>query len=179
MDRSGDAFVPIVADPRALRGRRLLYGTVTTAVFAILGLAVLDGFDIVDSVGVDTRTATATSADGHVLTVEYTAVTRPALASPLRIEVTGLGEGERIRLGIERAYFTIWDHNAAFPAPDAEAFVEPWVVWEYEAGGPTLIVEIDARLEPGVQSSRAGRIALLDPDGRTLAGVDITTHVRP
>ena len=133
-----------------LRPRRLLYGFVNALLVVVLGLAVLDGLDVVDAVGVDVRTATAAAPDGIGLAVDYTAVTRPALAGPLRIHVTGVRDGERVRIGIERSYLSAWDHNAAFPAPDAEASIEPWVVWEYDATGPELVIEIDARLEPGV-----------------------------
>jgi hypothetical protein len=162
-----------------LRRRRILYGVVNFLIVSVLGLAVLDGIDLVDTVGVDVRTVSADGPDGLGLAVEYTAVTRPALAGPLRIHVTGLREGQRVRVGIERDYLAAWDHNAAFPAPDAEVSSEPWVIWEYDASGPELVIEVDARLEPGEQTSRSGRVAILDDSAVTVAQVAFTTHVRP
>jgi hypothetical protein len=173
-----------LADTRSLsvpdlRGRRLLYGLVNALIVGVLGLAVLDGIDVVHTVGVDVRTVDAAGPAGLGLAVDYTAVTRPALAGPLRIHVSGLRDGQRVRIGIDRAYLAAWDHNAAFPAPDTEASVEPWIVWEYDASGPDLVIDIDARLEPGVQDSRNGRIAILDDDDTPVTQVAFTTHVRP
>ena len=180
MDRSEATMLePIDPTPDTLRRRRVLYAVVTTAVVSLLCAAILDGLDVVDTFGVDVRTETAVAADGRTLLVDHAAVTRPALASPLRIEVDGLTDGEVVRIGIERAYLSIWDHNAVFPAPERESSAEPWIVWEYEATGPRLVIEIDGRLEPAVQSSRTGHVALLDDTNHPLAEVALRTRVLP
>lgn len=182
MDRSEEhTLVPVDPAERAghLVGRRLLYRSTTLVIATILGFAVLDGVDVVDSYGVDVVTARATSPDGHVLEVDHASVTRPALASPLRITVRGVSDGETVTIGIERAYLAIWDHNAVFPAPADERSVEPWVVWEFEATGGPLVVEIDGRLEPAVQSGRTGHVVLLDESDEPYVAVELHTRVMP
>ena len=182
MDRSS-GHVPVPVDPAEapahLGRRRLLYRSTTLVITGILGLAVLDGVDVVDSYGVDIVSVSETAPDGHVLTVDHASVTRPALASPLRITVSGVRQGDTVRIGIERTYLAVWDHNAVFPAPAEERSVEPWIVWEYEVVVDPLVVEIDGRLEPAVQSGRTGRIALLDEQDRPLVDVEVHTRVMP
>jgi len=182
VDRS-DEHVLVPVDPAErtghLAGRRVLYRTTTLVIAVILGFAVLDGVDVVDSYGVDIVTVSEAAADGRVLEVDHASVTRPALASPLRITVLGVTDGETVRIGIERTYLAIWDHNAVFPAPADERSVEPWIVWEFEAAGDPLVVEIDGRLEPAVQSGRTGHVALLDDSDRPVVEVTLHTRVMP
>jgi hypothetical protein len=111
--------------------------------------------------------------------VEFPGVTRPGLASPLRITIAGLLAGERVVVGLDRQYLAMWDHNAVFPAPDTERSVEPWIVWEYVASGSRLVIELDLRVEPSVQWGRTGHVALLDGDDLPIVVAHLHTRVMP
>jgi hypothetical protein len=159
--------------------RRLLYTATTAALTLILGLAVLDGFDVADVYGVDTATAEA-SGGGYELAVRYGTVTRPALATPFEIVVTHDGGFDGpITIAVDRAYLAMWDENGLVPAPSAETSDDEWVEWEFDPPtGDTLTVFFDARIEPAAQSGRAGRVAVLDDD-RAVAEVRFETRVLP
>ncbi|MFN8023442.1 MAG: hypothetical protein U0Q03_18080 [Acidimicrobiales bacterium] len=172
-------ILPIDPAGASLRGRRILYTSVSLLLVVVLGLAVLDGLDLVDAYGVDIATAEATGPGGIHLAVDHPSVTRPALADPIRIHVDGLHDGELVRLGIERRYLSIFDHNAVFPAPTDESWSDPWVVWEFEADGTSLEVEIDSRLEPAVQQGRTGHVAVLDAQLEPIVEVELHTRVAP
>jgi hypothetical protein len=180
MRRSSELdILPVDPHEASLGSRRLLYGCVTTLLAVVLGLAALDGLDAIDIYGVDIATATATGAGGIRLAVDHPTVTRPALADPIRIRVDGLHDGDHVRLGIERTYLSIFDHNAVFPAPADESWSDPFVVWEYDVIGTSLVVEIDSRLEPAVQRGRSGRVAVLDEQGVPIVEVELHTRVAP
>mgnify|MGYP000863739209 FL=1 len=172
-------ILPVDPADTSLRGRRVLYGSVSLLLAVVLGVAVLDGLDVVDGYGVDIATAEARSADGIHLAVEHPSVTRPALAGPIRIHVDGLHGGEPVRIGIERRYLSIFDHNAVFPAPADESWSDPWVVWQYQANGTSLVIEIDGRLEPAVQQGRTGHVAVLDAHLQPVVEVELHTRVAP
>ncbi|MCB1002114.1 MAG: hypothetical protein KDB40_22660 [Acidimicrobiales bacterium] len=180
MDRSRRPSIePIDADPRTLRSRRRLYDVVTLSIVFVLGAATLDGLDLVDTVGVDVVTSSAAASDGTRLTVDHPSVTRPGLAGPLRVTVSGLDDGDPVRIRVDRRYLSIWDQNALTPTPDRQMSVDGGVVWEYESTGDEVVVELDGRLEPAVQSGRSGTIALVDAAGRALVEVDVATRVLP
>lgn len=180
MDRSGRRSIePIEADQRALRRRRTLYDTVTLSIVLVLGAATLDGLDLVDAVGVDVVSTTATASDGTRLTVDHPSVTRPGLAGPLRITVSGLDDGVPVRIRVDRRYLSIWDQNALTPTPERESSADGGVVWEFESTGAELVVELDGRLEPAVQSGRSGTISLVDAAGTVLVEVAVETRVLP
>jgi len=163
-----------------VRRRRLLHRLTTGLIGLIIGLAALDGLGLVDAFGVDHATVSA-SADGTTLEVVYPDVTRPALASPLRITLHregGWGD-QPVTIAIDRSYLEIWDVNGIIPAPASESTDGPLVLWEMEPPeGDTLVVTYEARIEPAVQSSRRGRVWLVE-DGEKVLGVRFTTHVRP
>ena len=159
--------------------RRLLHTTTTAVLTLIIGLAVVDGFDVADIYGVDTATAEA-SGGGYDLAVRYGTVTRPALATPFEIVVTHEGGFDGpITIAVDRAYLAMWDENGLVPAPSAETSGDESVVWEFDPPtGDTLTVFYDARIEPAAQSGRAGRVAVLDDD-RAVAEVRFETRVLP
>lgn len=161
-----------------LRRRRLLYLLTTTALAALAIAVVADGF--LPVFGVDTDVAEDRAADGTLLRVEYTAVTRPALASPLAIEVLRAdGFTEPIEIAISRPLIEVWDENGFYPTPSAETGDGDWVVWEFDPpDGELFRFFYDARLEPSRQSGVSGRIELRE-DGAAVAAVSIDVEVRP
>jgi hypothetical protein len=159
--------------------RRWGYALTTAALVLLLGVAVADGLGAVDAYGVDTAHVSA-EADGTVLDVGYTTVTRAALASPFEITVHRRGGFDGpITVAVDHRYLELWDENGLYPAPAAETTMGPWVVWEFDPPeGDTLRFTYDARLEPGAQRGRAGAVALLD-GGLIVAEVAFETDVRP
>jgi hypothetical protein len=162
-----------------LRVRRWGYGLTTAVLVVLLAVAVADGLGAIDAYGVDTAHVSA-EAEGVVLDVGYTTVTRAALASPFEITVHRRGGFDGpITVAVDHRYLELWDENGLYPAPAAETTMGPWVVWEFDPPeGDTLRFTYDARLEPGAQRGRAGAVALLE-DGLIVAEVAFKTDVRP
>lgn len=163
---------------RELRRQRRIYTAMAVALVLLIGLAAADVRWAV--YGVDSTAVTAEGRDGVRLRVEYTELTRPALASPLAIEVTDPGGFDGpIEIAISRPYIEVWDENAFYPSPDAETGDERWVVYEFDPPeGSTLRVFYDARLEPARQSGARGRVQLRG-GGEVMAEVAVHTEVRP
>lgn len=170
------------AEPKSagvLARRRWLFRIVFALVCLLLGLTVLDGFDVLDVVGPDEEIVTA-SGEGYVLEVEHPSVTRPALASVFRITVRRDGGfDEPLQIGISRHYLEAWDLNGILPSPSSETAVGEWIVWEFDPPpGEELTVTYESRLEPGLQASRDGTVAVFEDDAPVL-DVEFTTAVRP
>lgn len=146
----------------------------------LLGGAVLDGVDLVEAYGVDDAVVTAPTPKGRLI-VEYTSVSRPALASPFRIKVVQpSGFDSPITLAVSRSYLEVWDENGLYPTPSAETGDEDWIVWEFDPpDGDTFEFFYDTRVEPGRQHSADGAVELRDADGTVLAGVTFRTRIRP
>jgi hypothetical protein len=163
------------------RVRRLELAVGSVLLAGIVGLATADGVGVVELVGVDTATATA-SADGVTLAVRHPTVTRPALASPFEIVVTqegGFGGGS-VEVAVAVDYLTLWDLNGLYPQPDSETADGDRVLWTFEPpDGEQLRVVVDARIEPAAQDGERGRVAVLDEQGGEQVVVDIETRVRP
>ena len=159
--------------------RKWLYRAVMALVVLILGGAVLDGLDVLDTVGPDETVVEATG-EGYELEVEHPSVTRPALASVFRIKVRQEGGfDEPLQIGVSRRYLEAWDLNGVLPSPAAETAVGPWIVWEFDPPpGDELVVTYEARIEPGQQSPRFGRVAVFEEDEPVLE-VEFDTVVRP
>lgn len=164
---------------RNLTKRRVLYGVTTVVVTAVVGLGVIDAVGWFNPYGVDSATRTA-SGGGYELAVLYPAVSRPALASPLQIDVTRLGGFDGpITIAITQDYLTLWDENGLVPAPAAETTRGPWVDWEFDPpAGDTLTVFYDARIEPAAQSGKSGAVAVVE-GGQNVVEVEFDTQVRP
>ena len=170
------------AEPEAapiLWRRKWLFRIVMGSVCVLLALTVLDGFDVVDVVGPDEDTVSATG-EGYVLEVEHPSVSRPALASVFRITVGQEGGfDEPLQIGVSRSYLEALDLNGVLPAPSGETAVGPWIVWEFDPPpGDELTITYEARIEPGLQASRDGRVAVFEDDEPVLE-VEFTTTVRP
>jgi hypothetical protein len=169
------------ADSAPARRRRLLLYRVTMGVVAgLVVLAVVDGLDLYDTVGVDAGTVRVSGDDLSVV-VEYPKVTRPALASPFRVRVERPGGfTSPIIVAVSRPWIEIWDENGLYPTPSAETADEDWVEWEFDPpDGPTFEFFYDARLEPARQSPQFGQVEVRDTEGGVLAAVEFTTTVRP
>ena len=154
---------------------RVLFGLVLVA----LGIAVLDGLDVVDAIGPD-EDSTVVEGAGYRLVVEHPTVTRPALATDFRIRVhKDGGFDEPLQVAVTRRYLEMWDANATIPAPSGETSLGRWIIWEFDPPpGDELVITYEARIEPGVQSGRDGRVAIFEDDQPALIA-DIHTSVRP
>jgi hypothetical protein len=163
-----------------LHRRRWVHRLTLTAIVAVLAVAVLDGVDVLDAYGVDTRTTFVDTPDGR-LVVEHPSVTRPALASPFRVRVEQPGGFDGpITIAVSRPWIEMWDENGFYPTPSGETGDPGWVVWEFDPpDGSAFSFFYDARVEPGRQSGQSGEVQLRDDDGTVLASVDLRTEVRP
>jgi hypothetical protein len=169
-------------DPGArqvIRRRRWLHRITISMLVVILGLAAVDGVDLIDAYGVDTEVVTADASGVH-LGVTYPTVARPALAAPFRITVSRDGGfDDSVIVAVKRSYLELWDVNGIIPAPASEASEGDWVLWTFDAPlGDELRVTYEARIEPGAQAPRKGSVAVVD-DGEYSPRVDFTTAVRP
>jgi hypothetical protein len=163
------------------RNRRIGLAIGSAALATIMALAVLDGADLWDTVGVDDGRVTA-SAEGTTLEVRYPTLARPALAAPFEIVVTRSGgfDGQQVEVAVSSAYFTIWDLNGIFPQPAEETADGGRVLWTFDPpDGDVLRIVYEARIEPARQDGEAGRVAVLDENGRELVAADFETRVRP
>lgn len=162
------------------RSRRLGIAAGTVAVTLIMAAAVLDGFDVVDLIGVDERTVAASAGDID-LEVTYPSVTRPALASPFEIVVRDPdGFDGPVRLAVDAEYLMAWDVNGVVPAPSGEVSEGDLVVWEFDPpSGEVLHVRYEARIEPARQEAIDGSVALLREDDTAAASVSFRTRLRP
>src|SRR5690606_26811968 len=131
---------------------------------SLLMLAALVGaLTTADTFGVDATHARATDG-GYELDVEHATVSRGGLATPFTIEVTRAGGfAEPITIGVGHSYMQAWDGNGFYPPPSAEWTMGDWLVWEFEPPtGDTFRFAYDGRIEPAVQNSRSGRVAVLE-----------------
>lgn len=156
-----------------------MYGVTTVTLTIAMGLGIVDILGWVDVYGVDSATVRA-AGGGYVLEVQYPSVTRPALASPFEIVVTSeSGFDGPVTLAVTRDYLKMWDENGLLPAPSGETSRGEWVEWDFDPpDAGVLTVYYDARIEPAVQSGRAGAVAVLD-DGQSVVEVNFRTEVRP
>ena len=170
------------ADQRHVhRRRRVGYVATTVALTAVMGVAVLDGLDVVDAFGVDDGHAVDT-ADGLTLDVRYPTVSRPALASPFEITVRQDGgfAGQSIEVVVSSDYLRLWDLNGVSPSPAEETADGEHVVWTFDPpDGDVLHITYEGRIEPAAQDGEPGRVAVLDAQGAEAVAVDFETHLRP
>jgi hypothetical protein len=177
LDRLTSVLEP--GDAGVLWRRRWLHRIVMGLIGLILLAAVLDGLDVLDSVGPDEGRITATGS-GYELTVEHPTFTRPALATVFRFAIRREGGfDEPVQVGVSRDYLEAWDLNGVLPGPAAETADGPWIIWEFDPPpGDELVVTYEARIEPGVETNRDGTVAVFEEDEPVLE-VGFTTAVRP
>lgn len=186
-DRAQDVLHGVVhlddseARRRTHRLRHVGYALTTIVLSAVMATAVLDGLGVVSAVGVDDAEVAA-SAGGTTLVVRYPAVSRPALASPFVITVTEEGgfDGRPVELTVSTGFLAMWDENGIVPGPAEETADADDVRWTFDPpDGEVLRITYDGRIEPGVQSGRAGRVAVLDDAGDVVVAVRFETRIRP
>lgn len=160
---------------RSRLGRRVF--TVALAVFLTLGALGL--------YGVRTRTISA-AAGGYELSVRYASVSRPGLATPWALEVRrpgGFPDG--LTVAVMSSYFDVFDENGFDPAPVEETSDGDRTFWTFgPSAADTIAVSFDARIEPGVQVTRAkGRAEVLagppGPAAASVVTVDFGTWLLP
>ena len=168
-------------DAAVLRRRKVGYAFTAAVLTAIVAAAVVDAATPVGIYGVQTRTVSATSADGLQLDVRYGTVSRPALATPFDIEVTSPGGFDGpVTVAVRSEYLAMWDENGLDPSPAEESADGELTLWTFDPpDGDVLGISFDARIEPAAQNGEAGRVAVLDDDGATLVSVDFRTRVLP
>jgi hypothetical protein len=164
---------------RICRRRRALHVVVIGLLWLLVVGAVLDGLDLVDTIGPDERTVRA-AGGGFALEVEHPSVTRPALASVFRVRVQRDGGFEEpVQIAVSRRYLESWDLNGVMPSPSGETSLGEWIVWEFDPPpGDELLVTYESRIEPGEQSRTRGEVAVL-VDDEPVVRVDLDTKVRP
>lgn len=129
------------------------------------------------------RTAEATGiGGGFTLTVLYTEMSRAGLATPFGVEVRS-DSGElppTVTIKVSSSYLALFDDNGLEPTPTESYNTSEWTWWTFDVPPNTaeLRVDLDARLEPAVQSGQTATAAV-EVDGQQVASVEFTTLVAP
>ena len=152
---------------RARTGRRTMLGAL--GIFLALGLT--------NQFGVTSRVVSDES-DGYTIRVTYAGVTRLGLATPWQLEVTRPGGFDTpITIETTAAYFEIFDANSLHPPPSSAT--ASMIVWELDPPeGDSLVISLDARIEPTYHGSRTATTSLRVA-GRDVAAVTYRTRVMP
>jgi hypothetical protein len=145
---------------------------------ALLGLVV--GAGLLNLLGVRREVATA-EAEGYRLSVQYTRVTRPGLASTWAVEVTHPGGFEEpVTLATNADYFDRFDFNQFYPEPSTTASRGDVVLLTFEEiEGERLVVRFDGRETPAYVFDLVEASTALEVGGREIVRVDYTTVVMP
>jgi hypothetical protein len=147
---------PEETDLLRLRRARTVRRLFMTLLFAVLALG------LAGRLGVRSRTITA-QGGGYDLSVTYGQVTRAGLATPWSLEIHHAGGFDGpVTVSTTSSYLDLFDENGFDPQPSSTTATPEAVIWEFEPPpGDTLSVSLDARLEPGVHSGRAGESSVL------------------
>jgi len=145
---------------------------------AMLGLVV--GAGLLNLVGVRREVATA-EAEGYRLSVQYTRVTRPGLATTWAVEVTHPGGFDGpVTLATNADYFDRFDFNQLYPEPSTTASRGDVLLLTFDdIEGERLVVRFDGRETPTFVFDLAEASTALEVDGREIVRVDYTTVVMP
>lgn len=132
--------------------------------------------------GVRTKEAEATGG-GYQLTVTFSSITRPGLATPWSAEIRhagGFGD-ELVSLAVSASYFDAFDENGLDPDPAEAVNDGENTIWRFEPPpGDVMTVSFDARLQPDIQLTRVkGSASVLDAAGEAVVTVDFKTLVLP
>lgn len=148
-----------------------------------VSVALIGGFVLAASVGLlGVRTDVVSAVgNGYQLSVHYSSVSRPGLATPFSIEV--LSESplpEEVTIITSSPYLALFDDNGMEPQPTKSFNTDGWTSWTFAIppDSHVLRVDLDARLEPAVQSGGDATVAVVIND-RRMASVDFTTRVAP
>jgi hypothetical protein len=127
------------------------------------------------------RTGTVSASRGGVdLTLRYPEVTRPGLAVRWIATIHRAGGFDKpIDLGITSRYLDLFDFNLLDPTPSGTTTQGDLSVWTFDPPvGDTLVVTMDARLEPAQQLGKSATLAVLS-DGIRIVDVRYSTRVMP
>jgi hypothetical protein len=153
-------------------GRRLFFCAL--ALFLLLGALNVYGVRV---------TQKAATGSGYEMTVTYTTVTRPGLATPWSVEIRHPGgfDSGLITVAATSSYFDAFDENGLDPDPARSTSDGERTIWQFEPPvGDTLTISFDARIEPGVQLTRLkGEVAVVGLAGDDAVAADFTTYVMP
>ena len=159
---------------------RRFEATLRAVVVGLLAVAVIAG--ATGMLGVAERNS-GPVGDHHELTVTYAAVARPGLAAPFSVHITsrnGTGLPAEVTVAVSLDYLGMFDQNGLDPEPASSYADGDEVVWSFDvpAGLDRFSVDLDARIEPGVQWRRIGRVRLV-VEGEQVAATTISTWVLP
>jgi hypothetical protein len=168
--------LPPPPDIRQVRRGRFGRRVFTVAIVVFLGLGLLGFYGV--------RTGeTEAAGGGYELTVHYTKLTRPGLATPWAVEIRhpgGFGDGQVV-VAVTSSYFDVFDENGLDPDPAESVSDGERSIWTFDAPpGDVMTVSFDARIEPGVQLTRVkGEVSVLDSSGADVVTADFKTLVLP
>jgi hypothetical protein len=168
--------LPPPPDLRSIRRGRFGRRVFTVVLVVFLGLGLLGMY------GVRTG-STEARGGGYEITVTYTKITRPGLATPWSVEIRhpgGFGE-ETITVATLSSYFDAFDENGLDPDPAQSTSDGERSIWKFDPPpGDVMTVSLDARIEPGVQLTRLkGEVSVLDPSGADVVTARFRTVVLP
>lgn len=147
---------------------------------ALLALVVIAG--LAGVFGVRSRTVSAHSASsGVTLEVTYAQSARAGLDVPFQIKVhRDGGFDDHVILLVSSDYLALFNRNSIDPQPDSETSTAHNTRWEYDAPPTdTFVVTVDMEVQQGRHWGRSGAVAVLDPEGHTLARTSFTTWLAP
>lgn len=160
-----------IAQLRAARwGRR--------AIIALLALFLLLG--VFNVFGVR-QAAVSDTAGEWTLAVDYAAVSRAGLSTPLAVRVRRAGGfgAQPIVLAVERRYLLLFTGVRLEPPPISATASAELVTWTFAPpDGDTLHVDVDARIDPSVHAGAPGSIAVMQ-GGRRAVSVAYRTRIMP
>jgi hypothetical protein len=172
----GISTLPPPPDIRQVRRGRLGRRVFTVVLVVFLGLGLLGLYGV--------RTGeTQAAGGGYELTVTYTKITRPGLATPWAVEIRhpgGFGD-EQVQVAVTSSYFDAFDENGLDPDPAESVSDGERSIWTFDPPpGDVMSVSFDARIEPGVQLARVkGEVSVLDASGADVVTAAFRTLVLP
>lgn len=150
----------------------------------VVSLTVIGAVVLAAAVGLlGVRTGEVTAAGGgYTMTVWYSEMTRPGLATPFSVEVRP-DSGElppSVTVRVSSPYLALFDDNGLEPTPTESYNTPEWTWWTFDVppGSEVLRVDLDARLEPAVQYGETATAAI-EVDGQQVVSADFTTGVAP
>jgi hypothetical protein len=128
------------------------------------------------------RTATVTDVgNGISVAVLHSTISRPGLATPFSIEISTVDGDDLpsyVVVLVSSDYLAIFDDNGMEPAPLESWNDAEFTRWSFQPDGPSIRVDLDARLEPSVQWARRGTV-VVEIAGQRAANLSFVTWVAP
>ncbi|MGQ0744434.1 MAG: hypothetical protein ACT4OS_08900 [Acidimicrobiales bacterium] len=148
----------------------------------LAAMIILVGVGLTGTFGVRTADVTQ-STNGYEVIVSHARVTRPGLATPWSLTVRsarGFPTGQVV-ISSTAEYFEAFDQNSLDPEPTGAFSDGDRLIWRFEVDpvATTFQVNLDARIEPGIQATRlVGRSEILE-EGRLQVAAGYSTLVMP